>query len=396
MSLNKNNITSSKEIIIKSISLLENYILKEKYHGYDPYDALKSPIFKYSFLNNRHFRLIIQRIIRRAPFNFRCILRIPKGYNPVTLGLSLQAFSYLAASFPENKIFYTEKIDFLLSELNRLSSKGYSGICWGYDFDWESRYSTFPAFTPTSVATGFIANALFENFKLFNNQTSLDYFKSSVNFIINDLNKIYDKYGNFCYSYSPLDKQVVFNASMKASRLLAQAYSIIKDKSLILEANKAIGFVMSHQRNDGAWIYSKGDSRKWVDNYHTAYILDCLKDYEFYTNDTTYQSNFELGLRYYLENFFSEGFIPKFYDKKIYPIDSTAVAQSIISLIKFGYLDKAIQVALWAIRNMQSSDGFFYFRKYKYYTIKISYMRWSNSWMLLALSYLLFKISEVK
>ena len=48
----------------------------------------------------------------------------------------------------------------LVAELARLSSPGYSGACWGYDFDWQTRFDHFPAFTPTIVATSFVTNAL--------------------------------------------------------------------------------------------------------------------------------------------------------------------------------------------------------------------------------------------
>ena len=41
------------------------------------------------------------------------------------------------------------------------------------------------------------------------------------------------------------------------------------------------------------------------------------------------------------------------------------------------------------IDNMQGADGSFYFRKFKWYTNRTSFMRWSNAWMFAALSYLL-------
>jgi len=45
----------------------------------------------------------------------------------------------------------------------------------------------------------------------------------------------------------------------------------------------------------------------------------------------------------------------------------------------------AMKIAEWTINNnMIDKDGYFYYRKYKLYTNKISYMRWSNAWMFLA------------
>jgi len=35
---------------------------------------------------------------------------------------------------------------------------------------------------------------------------------------------------------------------------------------------------------------------------------------------------------------------------------------------------------------MWSKKGYFYYQKHRFYTNKISYMRWSQAWMLLAIS----------
>ncbi|KAA3616668.1 MAG: delta-aminolevulinic acid dehydratase [Calditrichaeota bacterium] len=374
---------------------LENYILANKYRGYDRYDGLESPLFKLPALNNKKLRFLVQQITKRSLLNLRPLLGIPKGYNPVTLGLCLQGFAYLSQVFPEKNEIYLERIEILLDELIRLQSKGFSGACWGYDFDWEARYASIPAFTPTVVATGIITNSLFIAYELTQNRHALDLCISAVDFIRKDLNKVYE--GDlFCYSYSPLDKQIVFNATMKGARLLSQVYSINSDSSLLNEAALTVQFVMKHQNRTGAWVYSHNDNRDWVDNYHTGYILDCLETFVKLTGDETHRNNLELGFQFYCDNFFEHEKIPKFYDQKKYPVDCTSAAQSILTLVRFGKLKIAENVANWMVSNMQAKDGHFYFRKYKYFTSKISFMRWSNAWMFAALSYLLFKNSDLR
>ena len=88
--------------------------------------------------------------------------------------------------------------------------------------------------------------------------------------------------------------------------------------------------------------------------------------------------------------------IPKFYDLKIHPIDCTSAAQSILTLTKFGEENIASNIATYMIDNLQNEDGYFYFRKFKYYQIKTSYMRWSNAWMFAALTLLLYNLDETK
>jgi hypothetical protein len=376
--------------LLNSLQKLESYVISEDYKGYDPYDALISPIFKLPvFRSNKFIRFGFQQVYRRFPFNTRKLLGIKKGLNAVTLGLCIQAYSYLSQVFSDRKDFYFQEIEKLLDKLVQLQSKGFSGACWGYDFDWESRYTKIPAFYPTIVATGFITNALYTNYKLTGNQQSLSLILDSVNFL-KDLNKTYD--GNeFCYSYSPFDKQIVLNATMKGARLLVQAYSITKDNKLKEEAQKTVSFVIKNQNKDGSWYYSLGDKRNWIDNFHTGYIIDCLSDYCDLIGCDVYQKNLELAVNFYKNNFICKNGIPKYYSDSIFPIDSTSAAQTIITLTKIGCIESAEKVIEWMILNMQSKKGYFYFQKKKFYANKISFMRWSNAWMLLSLSHYLYK-----
>ena len=57
--------------------------------------------------------------------------------------------------------------------------------------------------------------------------------------------------------------------------------------------------------------------------------------------------------------------------------------------IEAEYLKFSETIAQWTIKNMQDKKGFFYYRKLKTHTNKISFMRWSQAWMFLALTELI-------
>ncbi|MGZ3882623.1 MAG: delta-aminolevulinic acid dehydratase [Bacteroidia bacterium] len=379
--------------LARSLKKLQDYIEKENYRGYDPYDGLKSPLFKLPVLSsNKLIRFGFQQLVKRSPFNLRPVFLVPKGYNPVTLGLCIQAYSRLASAFPEQKRNYQSKVDALINELEKLIPVGFSGACWGYDFDWAARYSNIPSYQPTVVATGIITNALFISHETFNNAKAKELCVSAAEFVLKDLNRTSDDDGSICFSYSPFDKQVVFNASMKGARLLSQVYSVTHNELLKQEAEKAVRFVMKHQRPDGAWIYSKSGTGEWVDNYHTGYIIDCLDEYIVRTGDASFNENRKRGMDYYVTNFFENQSIPKFYNKNMYPIDCTSAAQSLLTLSRFGYKKLAAAVADWMTDHMQSEKGYFYFRKFKHYTMKQSFMRWSNAWMFAGMSEVMYTL----
>ncbi len=383
---------SCLDTLFESVNLLEDYIYKNDYKGYDPYDALKSPIFRLPFFHtNKSIRFSIQQFVKRSPFNIRKLLLIEKDYNPVTLGLCIQAYSYLSKVFIDRKTEFSQKIELLKNKLIELKSIEYSGACWGYDFDWEHRYMKVPAYQPTIVATGIITNALFEHYCQSADTESFSLCKSSCDFVLNDLNRSYNG-DTFCFSYSPFDTGKVLNASMKGVRLLAQVYSITGEAALLEAARKAVSYTINEQHEDGSWVYS--DKRSRIDNYHTGYVLDCLDTYIKCSGERQYLDNLDIGFRFYKNNFFELNGFPKFFNNKIYPLDCTSGAQSILTLIRFKEIDLAIKVANYLIKNMQAKNGSFYFREFKTYKIKTSFMRWSQAWMLVALSNLIYTLKE--
>ncbi len=371
---------------------LQQYIESENYHGHDPYDALNSPLFKLPiFKSNKVIRFGAQQLVKRSPINLRPLLLVPKKINPVTLGLCIQGYCNLVKVYPEKKRELETKINSLINQLEQLIPTGFHGACWGYDFDWEARYASVPAYQPTIVATGIISNALFIAFQTTGNKKALALCFSSAEFVLKDLKRSMDNDGDFCFSYSPVDREKVFNASMKGVRILSQVYSQTKDENLKQIAQKAVSYVMKHQREDGAWVYSESKAGTWIDNYHTGYILDCLDEYINCTGDKTYSEKLKMGFKFYQHNFFQDNKIPKFYNEKTFPIDCTAAAQSLLTLSRFGKLNLAANVAQWMIENMQDKKGYFYFRKYANKTERISFMRWSNAWMFAGLTDLLSK-----
>ncbi|MEO0312512.1 MAG: hypothetical protein RIQ89_2169 [Bacteroidota bacterium] len=376
--------------IDESYKRLVGYIESAAYRGHDPYDGLMSPIFQSSILKNqKKIRFLAQQFVKRFPINLRPALGIAPGYNPVTLGLCLQGYATDYKIRQEEHLLI--KINLLISELEKLIPNGFSGACWGYDFDWEARYARIPGYQPTIVATGIITNALFIAYQNCKIEKAKELLLSAANFTINDLNRSYDEDKNICFSYSPFDHQIVFNASMKGARLLSQAYFLNANIHYADTAELAVKFVMNHQRADGAWVYSKSEVGGWIDNYHTGYVLDCLAAYNSYCSNEKFGEAYKKGFQYYLNNFFLANGQPKFYDQEAFPIDCTAAAQSILTLSSNGANDTAKKVAQFMINTMQHKKGYFYFRKFKYYTIKTSYMRWSNAWMMASLSNLLQK-----
>ena len=190
--------------IHSSLQDLKSACEAQGFKGWDPYDGLNSWLIQKTFLcKSRIFRLAWIQLFKRNPINLRTIFGIKKEYNPKGLGLFLIGYCNLYSKTPQSH--YLNKIEFLSSKLLELQSTGFSGACWGYNFDWQARAFYQPKFTPTVVATSFIVEALLKSYEITKNDKLLKTAVSSSKFILTDLNKTYDSNGNYILSYSPLD-----------------------------------------------------------------------------------------------------------------------------------------------------------------------------------------------
>lgn len=374
----------------ESFERLKAYCEKENFTGWDPFDGLNSKIFDSLPIirSNKWTRLIWIQLFKKNPVNLRKLALVSKGVNPKGLGLFLSSYCRLYQVNPKEE--YLHKIDMLANQLIELRTQGYSGSCWGYNFDWQSKAFFQPKYTPTIVASTFIGYALFDAYDITGNEVYKTHALSVCDFILNDLNRTVDSDGDFAFSYSPLDKTQVFNASLLGSRMLARAYSYSLNKSLLEPAKKSVSFCCKHQKKDGSWAYSTLPFHQWIDNFHTGFNLECISEYQKYSNDYTFALNIDRGFKYYTETFFTGEGIPKYYNNSVYPVDVHATSQLIITLSRLGKLNEEKQLAdkvlNWTIDNMQHASGYFYYQKWKRVLIKIPYMRWSQSWMFFALS----------
>ena len=384
-------------MVIEVFDKLKNYIERESFKGYDPFDGLNSRLFQSIpfFRKNGFIQLVWIQFFKRSPINFRPITGIEKEYNPKGLGLLLSGYCNLYKIEPKQATL--SQINFLIDQIIKCQSKGYSGACWGYNFDWQSKAFFQPKGTPSVVVTSFVGCALLDAYEVTKDKHLKDIARSACNFVLNDLNRTYDKDGDFSFSYSPKDKTEVFNASLLGTRLLCRVFSHTKESILIEESRKAVSFVCKHQQENGAWAYSPLPFHTWIDNFHTGYNLECLYTYQSVSEDFTFKSAIDKGLDYYLNTFFEDSGLPKYYSNSKYPIDMHTSAQLIVTLKKMNILGEkkklVDRVIGWSIENMfDENKGYFYYYKEKYFTIRIPYMRWTQAWMFLGLThYLLFQ-----
>jgi hypothetical protein len=374
-----------------TITKLVAYCRANDWSGYDPYDALNSPLFRtLPVLDSRWPRLILTQLLKRSPVNIRGLLHIPRTRNPKALALLLSAFITL-----EEANYAGEKsdIELIIERLRVLRSPGTKYWSWGYSFPWQGRTIFVPSGAPNLVCTFFAANALFDAFDHYRTLECLNIALNAAEYILNDLFWTKGDAAGFSYPVPLLHSQV-HNANLLAAALLCRAYRQTSDQKFLLPALRVARYTVTKQHLDGSWHYGEEATDRWIDNFHTGYNLCGLQSISRYMGTTEFDAALRRGFEFYRSHFFREdGSVNYFHDRR-YPIDAHCVAQSIITLLAFKEMDPdnvslAHSVFRWALDHLWDDQGFFYYRILKWGTNRISYMRWSQVWMLLAMAKLL-------
>jgi uncharacterized protein YyaL (SSP411 family) len=287
-----------------------------------------------------------------------------------------------------------------LKWLEENTSPGYEYFCWGQPFDWQSR-TLMPAYTPRATVTSQAVQAFLDAYEIIKDEKYLEIAISACHFFIAKLNWNKKDDNTLCFSYTSVDKFHIHNSNMLVSSGLLRTWKYSRIENFRVFGISAMQFTLKHQNKDGSWYYwappDKVMSR--VDNYHTGFILESLVEIKNITGSiSNLDFAIEKGVHYYIEQLFQNDVIPKLTNKSLYPIDIQSCAQAIITFSLFKndpeIIDKARGIANWTIHNMQDNSGYFYYRIYKDGKIdKTAYMRWSESWMLRALSNLI-KVSK--
>jgi hypothetical protein len=363
----------------------------EDWAGYEPYDALNSKLLEdVPFLNFKLPRLVLTQILKRSPINVRQLLRIPKTQNPKAIGLFVSTLLKLSKI---GMVDAEADIALLIERLVALRSEGSPYWCWGYNFPWQTRGVLVPRWAPNLVCTFFVASALLDYYEQQPDSRILNMAVSSADYILHDLYWSDDKSTGFAYPLPSVHGHT-HNANFLAAALLCRVYKLTGEKRFLTPALSVARYAAGYQHPDGSWYYGEAPSQRWIDNFHTGYNLLALRSIGKDASTGEFEAAVRRGFEFYRSHFFREDGAVGYFHNRMYPLDTHCVAQSIITLLVLQDLspdnvDLAFSVFRWSTDHMWDARGFFYYRILRLCTIRTSYIRWTQAWMLLAMSMLL-------
>jgi len=367
------------------------YCQENNWAGYDPYDALNSRLFKaLPFLDSRFTRLALTQVLKRSPLNVRRVAMIPKTQNPKALALFLSSLLRLPDGIAENR---DEVIGSMIERLAAVRSPEAGYSCWGYSFPWQGRSILVPAGAPNLVCTTFVAESLLDAYEQRQDLNCLQMAVGAAEYILNKLYWTDGSAAGFSYPIPGLRGET-YNANLLAAALFGRIYQHTREEKFLKPAWIVARQTVTRQQADGSWWYGTASSQRWIDNFHTGYNLAALQSIGRSLETSEFEGNVRRGFEFYRAHFFRKDGAPRYFHDRSYPVDIHCVAQSILTLLQFRDLDPgnvplACAVFEWSMQHMWDEGGFFYYRVLRVGTIRTSYMRWSQAWMLEALSTLL-------
>ena len=351
------------------------------YAGWDPFDGLNSQLFQATpFAKSRWMRLAWLQFFKRSPVNFRALTLTPR--KPNAKALSLLVRSYLLAG-------EKTKADYCLQKMLTLRSDAseWGEAAWGYPFDWQAKAFFVPKGKPNVICTLYAILALLEAEKAGLLEDATPYLEAAATFVQKHLVRRNEQ-GTYL-AYIPGADAFVHNASLWGAYLLVEADARIGHSEWRELAVKAIQNSLQAQGKQGEWRYGTLPHHHFIDGFHTGYNLEALYRSNLHLQDSAIEGAIERGLAYYKQTFFDKQGRAGYYHDNPYPYDPHSAAQGVLTLNLLEpessrELQERILRAVCQHMWDEKSQAFHY-QQSKYTQNRITYHRWTQCWMHLAL-----------
>jgi hypothetical protein len=295
---------------IDAARVLMESAARADFRGPDPFDALVWP-WPTALVGGRRRRQVLIQLHARSPVDLRRLYRRQHPQIAKALGV------FASAGMRAHRLTGDARTrDVGLRALALLDADRTAGPrAWGYPWDMQTRWSFYPAGTPTVVATPFAACALLEAGPRYPPRA-----REATQWVLDQLWIEPEGY----FGYHPGRPVNIHNASLLGAWLVHVAGVGAGE-----QVQRAIERTLDAQRPDGSWPYGEGANLGWTDSFHTGYVLICLdrmRDVEPRIEDAVAR-----GAAYY-ERFFDAAGRALLWAAKRYPEDGHSAGTGLTTL----------------------------------------------------------------
>lgn len=365
---------------------LERWGEEREWIGPDPYEGLNSPLARLA-RSHRSRQAVIQAY-KRMPFTPPWPLRTAPRPSAKALALALSGYASRGGRALPGAEHFLDRIPSLLERLNSVRR----GAGWGYHFDVHTRSISYSAGTPNAIVTSFVVGALLDASQATGEERYAKLALAARPYLLSLLTE--SRHGPF-FAYVKAGSELIHNANLLVCRTLALLHDLDKDREVPAAVEAAAATTVSLQRDNGLWPYGERDDLQWVDNLHTAYVLDGLV-----AVSRTFEMGREAlrrGLRSWRERFFDPYGAARYYADRRFPLEPHCYASAIDLLCTVAEVageEERVEPVAFARRIAQSAvrelwlpdSGRFAYRRTRLGLNRREFMRWTNAPMFRALA----------
>lgn len=388
--------------ILNEICKLDDFFTKNDFNGYSINSLPRNKLLIGTAQMNKTIGVFIRQIFRISPINLRPLLG-PKEESWNAQAAVILARAYLRLFRVLGKTAFKQKGLRLLDWLEQTRSPRFTNFCLPQLMPlFVSSYNA--SSKDISPLLSCYAGKLFlEAHALTGSDRYLSLARSVANYFATEHQR--DEYREGVYfHYVPGMRLKIYNCSAEISAFLVQVAAVTDDKSLHDLGVAGLSYVASIQNSEGSWFYGETKSKRYIDNFHTAYILQAMLEALDTCKDENIAHSFSRGLSYYKNALFvplpKGGIRPRHFDPRFPPRNSNIIQKvdlrdAASAIIFFSSLAERkvctdnwiASLAIWTTTNMRSCNC---------YHSELTWL-WSNSipyidivsWIFLALSHCL-------
>lgn len=258
-------VTEPQQLTDAALNLTER-AAQVQWRGPDAYDGLWWD-WPGVIVGGRRRRQAVMQLHVRSPIDIRPLYRHTHPIVPKALAL------FGSTGLRIHALTADERARRLgLEALDALDADHRAGpVVWGYHWDMQTRWSFYPAGSPSIVHTAFAVGALLEGEREASRPDLGDRARGAARWVLDEL--WVEPEGFF--AYHPHSRANIHNANLLGAWLV---WAALGDQGRARErVRRAVARTLADQRPDGSWPYGEGGGNvSWADSFHSGYVLACL------------------------------------------------------------------------------------------------------------------------
>jgi len=254
-------------------------------------------------------------------------------------------------------------------------------FAWGYHWDMQTRWSFYPAGSPSVVHTAFAVSALLEAERDAGRSDLGERARRAARWVLDTL--WIESEGFF--AYHPHSEANIHNANVLGAWLVWAALG----EEARVPVLRAVERTIADQRPDGSWPYGEaGGNVAWADSFHSGYVIACLD--RLRDLDPRIGEAVERGAPFY-EHFFGPAGEAQLWADRRYPEDAHSAGTGLTTLailLRRGLVRQELLETV-ANRVLESGirGGHAVFRRYRWgFRTFVHYLRWCDAHLALGLA----------